>query len=645
METRTRIAAAPFVRLLAFAIASAAGVLCDAKPVPAERAARVAGGWAAGGRGISGNVRTFSAGGKALFHLVEMDGGGFVAVAGDDAEAPLIGFSGSGALPSKPDGGPLWTVLCGRRASRSALSVSNSVFKGAARRRSRRRARPARGKRRSLSWEALERQSGTAAGPSARPLSAAASVASIDGLDDVPVPPLLQSRWNQGAVGGKPVYNSVTPGNSPCGCVATAMAQLMRFHRHPQGAAAQVQRLCSVNGSTVSLSTSGGPYGWDAMPPVPSAPVPDSACEAIGALCRDAGVAVNMQYGSYSSNAFNWMVPWAMTNVFGYSSAHTMSDQLFKEDPGYDGDYGGQVRKTVENAILANLDAGFPVIVGLYDESLYAGHSVVADGYGWSDGTLFCHLNMGWSGECDFWYALPQVDAMGYGFDLLDTVEYNIFPEGGDCELVTGRVFDCDGEPAAGAAVTAVYTPSSNSKPVVLSAVTSAAGVYVFRIPPFTSMRTEKTVTLSATFDGRSSTNVPAVVRNNVSPVVDADSGLLPYGLDYSCPLDASGKKVPPRIGNVWGVALELAPAECDVAARARIEPPAGTGSERTVSLSFTGTPYALYKIQWRESLDRGDWADWGTVLVPASGQAFVEIPAEGRDSSFFCVVPAVQAD
>ncbi len=30
-----------------------------------------------------------------------------------------------------------------------------------------------------------------------------------------------------------PLYNYYTPGNYRTGCVATAMAQLMRYHQHP----------------------------------------------------------------------------------------------------------------------------------------------------------------------------------------------------------------------------------------------------------------------------------------------------------------------------------------------------------------------------------------------------------------------------
>ncbi len=40
----------------------------------------------------------------------------------------------------------------------------------------------------------------------------------------------------------------------------------------------------------------GGPYQWANMPLSPTTGTPTAQCQAIGDLCSDAGVAVNMQY-------------------------------------------------------------------------------------------------------------------------------------------------------------------------------------------------------------------------------------------------------------------------------------------------------------------------------------------------------------
>ncbi len=52
-------------------------------------------------------------------------------------------------------------------------------------------------------------------------------------ISDIRISPLVQSRWSQGTAGGQNCYNYYIPNNWACGCAATAMAQLMRFHQHP----------------------------------------------------------------------------------------------------------------------------------------------------------------------------------------------------------------------------------------------------------------------------------------------------------------------------------------------------------------------------------------------------------------------------
>ncbi|HXB10893.1 MAG TPA: Spi family protease inhibitor, partial [Bacteroidia bacterium] len=46
------------------------------------------------------------------------------------------------------------------------------------------------------------------------------------------VNPLLSSTWNQNGGGATP-YNNLCPGGSVTGCVATAMAQIMRYWQYP----------------------------------------------------------------------------------------------------------------------------------------------------------------------------------------------------------------------------------------------------------------------------------------------------------------------------------------------------------------------------------------------------------------------------
>ena len=90
------------------------------------------------------------------------------------------------------------------------------------------------------------------------------------------------------------------------------------------------------------------------MPLSPATGTPTAQCQAIGALCSDAGVAVNMQYTADSSGAYDNAVAPALTSVFQYSNA---SFAYANEQ---------DISANVPAIVNPNLDAGFPVIFGIY---------------------------------------------------------------------------------------------------------------------------------------------------------------------------------------------------------------------------------------------------------------------------------------
>ena len=555
----------------------------------------------------------------------------------DDAQSPVIGFSVSGELSETPDSGPLWALLArSARTQPSALkgkrgSVNPRRLRGTRRSRGSRK-RSTAGSR--LTWKMLEAASA--------PLEADDTVQPVEeesDIDDVRVSPLVQSQWGQqsitvysaGVYSSKPLYNYYTPNKWPCGCVATATAQLMRHHRYPASAAGGTSFKCWTNNVEIALSTIGGTYDWDAMPFEPDRTITDAEREAIGRICSDAGVSVSMNYGRNGSGSYSWLVPDALCDVFSYKSAEVASQD------------NADAADIVENAILANLDAGCPVMLGISSSATEEGHAILADGYGYDGGTLFCHLNMGWSGSCDFWYSLPSVEAGGYSFDMLDEVVYNIFPDG-QGELVTGRVLECDGTPAAGVTVTAAYETSTapNATTATTNVVSSATGVFAFRLPRLSSYSRTRTVRLSASSGSRVSATVSAQYKNSASLVADRDS-MSPYdGLTLNYPTDSRGRAVAPRTGNSFGNSLYLPEAAAETPSAESLAVPAAVSADgATIAITFSGTPHARYAVERSDSLDAPDWAQVAEILTPAGGTATVEIPADGKPAGFFRIVPA----
>lgn len=289
----------------------------------------------------------------------------------------------------------------------------------------------------------------------------------LSSVSDLRVAPLVQSLWNQGAEQNMNCYNAYTPNNDVCGCVATMLAQLMRYWQYPTAGIGQVSRTIYVNNTAQTATTRGGDghggaYSWSAMPLTPSTATYNSAqWQMIGSLCYDAGVSVNMDYTSGGSGASVYTAATALTSVFGYASAKYLNAPA-----------------DVLTPTASNLAGGYPVLFGISDSGS-DGHAVVCDGFGYDSGTLYYHINMGWDGAYNLWYMPPYLGTP-YGFNSIDALIYNIFPSGTG-ELITGRVLTSQGAPVQGAVINATgggqtYGGSTDSK-----------GYYAVKVPSATT--------------------------------------------------------------------------------------------------------------------------------------------------------------
>jgi len=283
-------------------------------------------------------------------------------------------------------------------------------------------------------------------------------------VTDLRVSPFVESRWNQSDVTGMPCYNYYTPNNYVTGCVATVMAQVMRYHQHPNLGIGQTSYNVTVNGASETKWTrggngAGGPYNWAEMVLDPANEGVDaSERQAIGALLYDAGISVNMGYTSNESSAIANKIAGQFTSLFGYSNSIT----------GYNNNNNIPTSDLIK-MINPCLDGGKPVILGI--SRVGGGHAVVADGYGYIGNTMYHHLNLGWGGSNDAWYALPIIDTSASTYTSVDSCIYNTFVSQSN-EVISGRVLDLSGNPISGVTVQAKYngsiqaTTTSNNKGV-----------------------------------------------------------------------------------------------------------------------------------------------------------------------------------
>lgn len=535
-----------FMALLALAFQA------QAVPVSVSEAARAARAWVSRGGTLGARLgdvvaraTTQTLPGGAQVHAVQMRGGGAVFLSADTELEPVIAFTSDEADYSQIDPkSPLWALLCRDAAARGATAkqAATAAASGFA-------AAAASDSAASRQWAALLAEGAALDDPTVRQPARA----HVSTPGDLRAGPFVRTAWNQGAVGGKDCYNRFTPilsdgTRAVCGCVATAMAQVMRYHEHPTSARAPVARRCFVEAQTrgktagvTNLTTQAGVYDWANMPLKPNAAVTDAQCDAIGKLTSDAGISVYMGYDRVAnggSGAFLFNVAKALMDVFGYANAAYYTADEVSANVGI-----------LRRAMLSNFDAGCPVLMGISGDG---GHAIIGDGYGYNSGAVYVHLNMGWSGACDLWYNLPDIDSDYGHYTVFGDLVFNVFPTDADRDAtLSGRVTDV----ATNAVADAVVQIRAAAGGVeVAHTTTDANGMWGVRLPAGTY---EVAVTASG-FPVETRTVTVAATRATTTSL----SGWIINGSWYETYTNVPQVS---SVGNAWGADVQL------VAPRARI--------------------------------------------------------------------------
>jgi len=453
------------------------------------------------GREVAG-VEVIRGEGLAVCYAVRLRPTGWVLVAADDEIEPIIAFSANEDLDIS-EATPLGNLVrrdVRRRLARRSEPGDREGPAVAARRTPREK------------WDHLAiRGEGD---------DSTATLLGASTISDMRVPPLLAVRWGQGDVCGQACFNYYTPNQYRAGCVATAMAQVMRYYQHPTAGIGRRSFEIRIDGQiwtgvTIGGDGSGGPYLWSLMSETPDCSTTPQQRQAIGAICYDAGVSVGMKYTAADSTTDTLKAADALTGTFGFARAVR----------GYNG--GSDIGAGLVVMLNPNLDAGAPVILGVVGAS---GHAVVCDGYGYSEGTLYHHLNMGWNGWRDAWYNLPNIDSEP-SYSSVHKCVYNIQTTAAG-EIVSGRVLDAGGQPLANAQVYASQAVKGATSP--MTAVTDARGIYAFAF-----LKSGTSYSITPFVDGHQFGG--AVVKTGVSLNDRAVSGNY-WGLDFTgSPLSITG--------------------------------------------------------------------------------------------------------
>lgn len=199
---------------------------------------------------------------------------------------------------------------------------------------------------------------------------------------------LVRTHWDQ-----YEPYNNLCPGTSMTGCVATTMAQIMKYWEWPYKGVGSHSYDHATYGS-ISANFGNTTYDWDNMVDEVFYDSPEVQQTAVAKLMYHCGVSVDMDYSLDGSAAFSEDVPAALYTYFDYDS-HDIQWKTLAE-------CGTDAWMAL---LKTELNNGRPMLYrGQSDDG---GHAFICDGYDVND---YLHFNWGWSGFCDGYYALGALD-------------------------------------------------------------------------------------------------------------------------------------------------------------------------------------------------------------------------------------------
>ena len=212
------------------------------------------------------------------------------------------------------------------------------------------------------------------------------------------VTPLVQTRWNQA-----PYYNALCPYDNHygertvTGCVATAMAQVLKYWNYPEVGTGSHSYSTSSYG-TLYANFGGIQYEWDNMPNRVT-----STNDAVATLMYHCGVSVEMSYGVSATGGSGAYV------ISNYSNTEHCAEYAFKNYFGYKPSAHGEMKNNTSDSqwksmVRADLDASRPLVYAGFGNG---GHCFVCDGYDNSDKF---HFNWGWDGQNDGYYSLSALN-------------------------------------------------------------------------------------------------------------------------------------------------------------------------------------------------------------------------------------------
>lgn len=234
------------------------------------------------------------------------------------------------------------------------------------------------------------------------------------------IEPMVKTEWDQTAP-----YNNLCPvyENRRCvtGCVATAMAQIMKYWEYPSSGKGTISYYAGDISQDLNLDLSSITFDWANMQNRYGGTSSSQSQRAVAQLMQACGYSVKMNYSPRTSGALSRDVHTAFLTYFGYDSEVSLvSRYKYSQD---------DWNKLIYDE-LANVG---PVLYS--GQSTSGGHAFVCDGY---DGNGYYHINWGWSGMSNGYFLLNeltphQIGTGGHygGYNMQQEAVIGIMPPAG----------------------------------------------------------------------------------------------------------------------------------------------------------------------------------------------------------------------
>lgn len=239
----------------------------------------------------------------------------------------------------------------------------------------------------------------------------------------------VKARWQMRKVGKvsqmveTAEWGQNSPFNSQCpmwngkrcitGCVATAYSILMQYYQYPKfGVGASAGYYTDEHNIYVESRSLSHEYHWDKMPNTyPSSGYGDERDTEVATLMADIGAFIQADYDTEGTGATNYHPD--LLDAMGYKH-----ESYEKKKNHSDNEWHQLLQK--------DLDEKHPII---YAGTGTGGHAFILDGY--TDDNYY-HVNWGWAGYCNGFFALNAMTPTGNNFSLNQEAMLGCYPENAD---------------------------------------------------------------------------------------------------------------------------------------------------------------------------------------------------------------------